>query len=308
MPKYSVIVENDLSKWEDETGTRYHFPKKYLKVLETGTKVIYYKGKIKDKSFHKNRLSDAPHYFGIATIGEVWRDSTNSKNYFAEIVEYIPFNKALSFKNEENSYYEKIPESKKVNYWRDGVRLIDFDVYNQIINSSDLNKEKLTQNYFKGKSQLSFVKEDLLKYYSNENQKVKTGNINPKFNKEAKNIGDLGERIVYEYLKEHSKNYLPNSLIWHANIGETPGYDISYIDTNNNHICIEVKTTTGKLFNNFIMTINELNTATEIGEYFKIYLVSDCLSNSPKLNILDNPTQESNFKFEPISFKVSKFK
>ena len=56
------------------------------------------------------------------------------------------------------------------------------------------------------------------------------------------------------------------------------------------------------------MTINEFNSAKELGEHFKIYLVSDCLSKSAKLNILNNPTTQDNFKFEPISFKVSKFK
>ena len=209
-------------------------------------------------------------------------------------------------------YYEKIPKSKESNYWRDGVRSIDFEIYKRIINSSDLNikfsKEKPSINYNNDKPKLSFVEEDLLKYYSKNNRKVKSGTSKPRYNKEAKNIGDLGEKMVFEYLKNHLQEDLVNSLVWHANIAETPGYDISYIDENKKHICIEVKTTTGKLFNNFILTINEINTAKEVGEYFKIYLVSDCLSNSPKLNIINNPTLDDSFEFEPISYKVSRFK
>ena len=49
MAKYAVIVENDTSEYNDETGTIYHFPNKYLKILEPGTKVIYCKEKVKNE-------------------------------------------------------------------------------------------------------------------------------------------------------------------------------------------------------------------------------------------------------------------
>ncbi len=48
---YAVIVENDVSQWDDDTGVLYHFPKRYLKYLQPGTHVIYYKGRIKDKAY-----------------------------------------------------------------------------------------------------------------------------------------------------------------------------------------------------------------------------------------------------------------
>lgn len=32
-----VIVENDTSQWDDQTGTVYHFPKRYQKWLAQGT-------------------------------------------------------------------------------------------------------------------------------------------------------------------------------------------------------------------------------------------------------------------------------
>ncbi|MEQ6123033.1 DUF3883 domain-containing protein [Pseudotenacibaculum sp. MALMAid0570] len=303
MNNYSIIVENDVSKWKDETGSRYHFPKKYLNILKTGTKVIYYKGRIKDKSFSKNRLSDNPHYFGIATIGQIRVDEKNSKNYFAEIIDYIPFKKALLFKKKGGEYYEKIPSSKKVNYWRDGVREIERETYDEITLSSDLTIELKKSNLYTAKSKLSIVEENLLKYYSNNIKLVVSNESKLPYSKNAKEVGDLGEQLVYEYLKSSGVN----SLVWHANVGETPGYDISFIDKNNNPNYVEVKTTTGKLFNNFLMTINEVNSAKKLGVNYKVYLVSDCLSSSPKLNIIDNPTLESNFIFEPISFKVTKF-
>lgn len=41
MPEnYAVIVENDISAWADETGVLYHFPKRYLELLNPNTRVI----------------------------------------------------------------------------------------------------------------------------------------------------------------------------------------------------------------------------------------------------------------------------
>ena len=52
----TIIVENDVSQWDDLTGEVYHFPKRYKELLLPGEKVIYYKGRIKDKSFKNQRF------------------------------------------------------------------------------------------------------------------------------------------------------------------------------------------------------------------------------------------------------------
>ena len=44
----TVIAENDVSQWDDKTGLEYHFPKRYIPLLRKGTRVIYYKGKMKN--------------------------------------------------------------------------------------------------------------------------------------------------------------------------------------------------------------------------------------------------------------------
>lgn len=137
---YTIITENDESAWADETGILYHFPKRYLKYLEPGTNIIYYKGTLKNKSFSKNRLSDAPHYFAIAKIGKTYPDKESSKNdFFATITDFIPFEKAVLAKS-DSKYLETIPESRKYNYWRDGVRPIDQDTYNRIIFNTTSSK------------------------------------------------------------------------------------------------------------------------------------------------------------------------
>src|SRR5918992_1057767 len=119
---YAVITENDVSKWNDQTGVKYHFPAKYKGILKPGTKVIYYKGKLTDKAYENKRLSNSPHYFGQAIIGAITQEIGKS-NYYAEILEYLKFPKAVLARSDD-MYLEVIPKIKEKSYWRDGVRKI----------------------------------------------------------------------------------------------------------------------------------------------------------------------------------------
>lgn len=121
----AVIAENDESKWADETGALYHFPKQYRGILSEGTAVLYYKGKMRNKAFVNQRLSEDPHYFGVARIGKVYDDKNSTKgDLFAVIQDFTPFEAAVPIKI-DGQYLEPIPPSLKDNYWRNGVRSID---------------------------------------------------------------------------------------------------------------------------------------------------------------------------------------
>ncbi|MDR6711252.1 putative restriction endonuclease [Pseudomonas hunanensis] len=133
-----VIVENDTSQWEDETGAVYHFPKRYQSWLAQGTEVIYYKGRIKDKSFASARLSNNPHYFGKARIGKVYADSNSDKgDLYALIENFTPFESAVPAKI-GGMYLETIPANRVKNYWRDGVRPISQADFDSILNHAKL--------------------------------------------------------------------------------------------------------------------------------------------------------------------------
>lgn len=137
---YTIITENDESQWKDDTGVLYHFPKRYLKYLSSGTFVIYYKGKLKNTAFRKERLTDQPHYFGIGKIGKIYPDKNSKKgDLFATICEFKKFKKPVLAKN-NNVYIEVIPKNRIVNYWRDGVRPIDNNIYEQILNKLPLGE------------------------------------------------------------------------------------------------------------------------------------------------------------------------
>lgn len=126
---YAIITENDESNYDDKTGLLYHFPQRYLKYLQPGTKVIYYKGKCRTNILG-NRLSKLPHYFGVATIGDSYRDIESIKKYYyCEIKNYRPFLFPISIKKDDD-YLEKVVFS---NHFRDGVRKITEDVYRTIL-------------------------------------------------------------------------------------------------------------------------------------------------------------------------------
>jgi predicted HNH restriction endonuclease len=131
--QYAIITENDESPWDDKTGVLYHFPKRYLKYLEPGNKVIYYKGRLTNRKFVNHRLTKDPPYFAVATIGFVFKDDKSSKNdYYARIRDFQRFPVAVLAK-QNGKFLESIPESRKANFWYDGVRVLNESNYNNII-------------------------------------------------------------------------------------------------------------------------------------------------------------------------------
>ena len=136
MSQYAVIVQNDESQWDDIKGELYQYPSTYKSILTKGCQIIYYKGSLKNKKYEKERLSNKPHYFGIGVIGDSIPDDNTAKNdYYCEILNYKEFKEAVPAKI-NGEYLEVIPESKKRNYWRFGVRVVTANVYNRIIRKS----------------------------------------------------------------------------------------------------------------------------------------------------------------------------
>ena len=128
----AIIVENDESPWEDQTGRLYHFPERYLPILTPGQRVIYYKGRMRNRRFAEHRLSPDAHYFGVATIGRVFPDvNSRKRDNFADIENYNPFRSPVAMRDSDGRTFELIPPSRQRNYWRDAVRPISDEVYNR---------------------------------------------------------------------------------------------------------------------------------------------------------------------------------
>lgn len=132
---FAVITENDESQWDDETGAVYHFPVRAKQMLPPGTKVVYYKGRIRDRRFASTRLSPGPHYFGIATVDRLVPDPDSSKgDLHALLRDHHRFESPVPFAD-ESGYLETpmIQPTRESNYFRDGTRRISEAVYDRII-------------------------------------------------------------------------------------------------------------------------------------------------------------------------------
>lgn len=140
MSKFAIIVQNDKSQWNDIKGVSYHYPNQYKKILTPGCKIIYYKGSLKDKEYKNTRLNTKPHYFGIGIIGNTKIDIESNKNRYCEILFYQEFKLPVSIKM-NNEYLENIPDSKKTNYWRFGVREIDKYTYDKILSHAIIEND-----------------------------------------------------------------------------------------------------------------------------------------------------------------------
>ena len=92
-----------------------------------------------------------------------------------------------------------------------------------------------------------------------------------------KELGDAGEKFVYEYEREYVKKYnLPDSkqVKWVAkDVGDGLGYDILSYDSQGNEIYIEVKTTLGNEKSSFYITANELLKSEQEKERYFLYRV-----------------------------------
>lgn len=143
---YAVMTENDESQWSDDTGVIYHFPKRYKAILQPETRVIYYTGKMRKATYAAKRLSPDPHYFGVAIVGSVHPDRESDKgDLFATIEGFERFRIAVPAKTPAGSYIERIPPNRAANYWRDGVRQVERDVFGMILHAAGLDIDQVRE-------------------------------------------------------------------------------------------------------------------------------------------------------------------
>src|SRR5215217_1795626 len=135
---HAVITENDESQWNDEPGQRYHFPARYKALLQPGTRLIYYKGTLRDPKFAASRLSPEPHYFATAIAGAFVPDTSSKKgDQFLPVEQFRRFPEAVPIRL-GGELFETIPTSLQSNYWRYGVRPISAETYLAIIAAAGL--------------------------------------------------------------------------------------------------------------------------------------------------------------------------
>ena len=110
------------SEYADETGSRYHFPRKYFNFMTfPDIEFVYYEPK-------SGRRSGRGEYFGYGQVGEVTADPDKPDHYFAEILNYKQFSQNVSGTKDNGQPREAGPYYNRQN----AVRRVDPEVFASI--------------------------------------------------------------------------------------------------------------------------------------------------------------------------------
>lgn len=310
LDNYRILVENEVSAWDDETGVRYHFPKnRYLNRLKSGMRFIYYKGRTK---------STKPQYFGYGEIANIYPDPQSQSDYYADITNYIAFEKPLDFKP-NGEYLEDIITSN--HFRQNSVRPISEERFYKILELAELNLKRtgnpeqpviVTELPAIADVNVSMASTSLIKSLAPKSKDKKNGSLQNFYNplKSTKH-GNQGELLVIKHLRATLNETEAKTIKYHAKENEKDGYDISYTDLNGKKIYIEVKATSASSFPSFVITINELLAAEKYEEDYKIYLVNKVTSKDVNIQIIENIAgllERQDFTKSAMSFKIEKLR
>lgn len=282
MINFIVITENDESEWDDRTGVRYHYPRKYKNTLQPGSYFVYYKGKQRKKQYADSRMSADPHYFGVGIIGNSFEDeNSEKKDLFCEIIDFEPFEKAVLAKTSKG-FLEIIPERKKKNFWRDAVRVVSQSTYEKIVElAGEVNLNLSTSDIDKTKTKLKFKAVTILPENTEGSKKrLRSTSVIDKdidfidLHKQRQIKGRKAEELVFQYeqerLTEEGRPDLADQIQDYSK-KYSCGFDIRSYNADGSIRDIEVKASKS---NGFIISRNELKKSISNLNYW-IYVVSD---------------------------------
>jgi len=306
LDNYRILVENEISAWDDKTGVRYHFPKnRYFNRLKTGMKFVYYKGRTK---------TSKPQYFGYGEIANIYPDPESQSDYYADITNYISFEKPLDFKP-NGEYLEDVLISN--HFRQNSVRPISEEKFYKILELAELNLKRtgnieqpiiVTELPAIADVSIIMASTSLIKTTTPKSKEPTNGSSQNFYNpSKSTKHGNQGELLVLKHLRATLSETEAKTLRHHAKENEKDGYDISYTDLSDKKIYIEVKATSAPSFPSFIITINELLAAEKYGAAYQIYLVNKVTSKDVSIQIIENIAgllEQGDYTKSPMSFKV----
>ena len=122
----------------------------------------------------------------------------------------------------------------------------------------------------------------------------------------ASTIGNRAEEIVCKTLEKEISMYNIKHLRWVSKEGEKPGWDIELKYENGENHRIEVKGTGSKRFPSIELTANEWNAASTHRSNYWLYLVTNCLSENPLIQKIQDPfslVEQGTFLITPVLWR-----
>lgn len=279
---HNDVVRNPAHAWDDVEGVRYHYPAKYQSKVLTGEPFIYYRGVLRSDG------SRGPaQYVGSGRIGAVWADPDRptgaKKAWYCAIEDYQRFGQAVPAKIDD-VLLETIPQ----NFWRDGVRTLDPAVYQRIMGLAAAQPPLITAAPPPTGVIIS-ASDSLIMPPAPVPGNGTVGKSGYRKSKQAKVVGDWAEDIALRYIQEHVAGC--SAWVHRAAAGETPGWDIDYLDAAGALQRVEVKGTVAGAFTGVELTAGEMRAAKAHGDGYWLCLVANCLTDLPKVQMVRNPAE-----------------
>jgi hypothetical protein len=277
------VVRNPAHAWDDVEGERYHYPSKYQTKITTGEPFVYYRG------VHRADGRRGPaQYVGAGRIGAIWADPERAagarKAWYCAIEDYRRFREPVAAKI-DGIFLEDIPR----NVWRDGVRSLEQSVYDRILGLASARPTLMSSA--PDASTVPIVTSNNL-IIPPAPPGIATSSVRSSYrkSKQAKAVGDWAELVVLRYLEDELTH--ARELVHRAARGETPGWDIDYLDKSNELQRVEVKGTVSGAFSGVELTAAEMRAAKAHGSNFWLYLVAGCLTDDPKVQPIRDPARK----------------
>ncbi len=300
-----VLVSNEANatdryEWKDVTGIQYHYPNSYRNMIRSGEQFVYYRG-IRRLQGRRGQAE----YFGRGVIGDTWRDPSVSPTagkgkwaWYCGIEDYMPFPMPVPAKV-DGVFFETIA----TNRWRNGVRTLPQQAFDRILAAAgEIPEEIETSNSLPSRVSLpelasiriEVTTDSLMVPHSRRVKIVANGRDGrhrgvgwARRSRSAKIVGDRAEEIAVRYIRECIAGA---TAIRHvAIIGETPGWDIEYVNTAGELNAVEVKGSTGAAFPVFELTSGELMAARRLGPRYWVYLIANCFGSSVRVECIRDP-------------------
>ena len=290
------VVLNPDHAWNDVEGVQYHYPNQYKTKIKPGEPFVYYRG-----VHRQTGPRGQAEYFGLGRIGAVRPDpatlGSSRPSWFCAIDDYVPFNPPVPAKP-DGIFYEQIPQ----NMWRNGVRDLDPDVFGRIVAAA--NAAPLTPAAASPQPHGPLEADDLIIPRA---KIIGSAGARGAYrrSKRAKEVGDWAEAAALTFIRD---TLCAPTIVHRAAQGETPGWDLDYLDAAGQLHRVEVKGTVGGAFTAIDLTAGELKAAQLHGAAYWLYLVAGCLTDHPRIQRVCNPAAQlaaGVWTMKPMLYSVS---